>query len=94
MGEQPYRLDRSLTQLLRAGWLDGVRGVLLGSWEECGPYERVRDVLADRLGALGVPVAEEFGFGHGAGALTVPFGAAAELDADAGTLILDEPALL
>ncbi|KUN39914.1 S66 peptidase family protein [Streptomyces longwoodensis] len=94
VGEQPYRLDRSLTQLLRAGWLDGVRGVLLGSWEECGPYERVRDVLADRLGGLGVPVAEEFGFGHGAGALTVPFGVGAELDADAGTLTLDEPALL
>nr|WP_043732253.1 LD-carboxypeptidase [Streptomyces zinciresistens] len=93
VGEEPYRLDRYLTQLLRAGFLDGVRGVLLGSWQGCGPYERVRAVLADRLGGLGVPVAEEFGFGHGAGALTVPFGAGAELDAGAGTLTLDEPAL-
>jgi muramoyltetrapeptide carboxypeptidase len=93
VGEETYRLDRYLTQLLRAGLFDGVRGVLLGSWQECEPYERVRALLMDRLGGLGVPVVEEFGFGHCEGALTVPFGAGAELDADAGTLILDEPAL-
>jgi muramoyltetrapeptide carboxypeptidase len=93
VGEETYRLDRCLTQLLRAGRLDGVRGVLLGSWEECGPYDEVRALLADRLGGLGVPVAEQFGFGHCAGALTLPFGVAAELDAEAGTLTLDRPAL-
>ncbi|MDH6624597.1 muramoyltetrapeptide carboxypeptidase [Streptomyces sp. LBL] len=93
VGEETYRLDRYLTQLLRAGWLEGVRGVLLGSWERCEAYEGLRALLADRLGGLGVPVVEEFGFGHCEGASTVPFGAAAELDADAGTLTLDEPAL-
>ncbi|MEU6243854.1 LD-carboxypeptidase [Streptomyces sp. NPDC047024] len=93
VGEETYRLDRYLTQLLRSGWLEGVRGVLLGSWEKCDPYDRVRPLLADRLGPLGVPVAEEFGFGHCADALTVPFGVAAELDADQGTLTLEEPAL-
>ncbi|MFF4549437.1 LD-carboxypeptidase [Streptomyces sp. NPDC001435] len=93
VGEQPYRIDRLLTQLLRTGWLDGVAGIGLGSWSGCGPYERVRAVLADRLGGLGVPVLEEFGFGHCEGASTIPFGAAAELDADGGTLTLDEPAL-
>ncbi|MFE0494959.1 LD-carboxypeptidase [Streptomyces albidoflavus] len=94
IGEEAYRLDRILTQLLRARWLDGVRGVALGSWEECGPYEEVRAVLRDRLGPLGVPVAEEFGFGHGEGALTMPFGLPAELDSDEGTLALDVPALV
>ncbi|GAB2892566.1 LD-carboxypeptidase [Streptomyces deserti] len=93
VGEETYRLDRYLTQLLRAGWLDGVRGVLLGSWEQCDPYERVRALLTDRLGGLGVPVVEDVGFGHCDGALTIPFGLAAQLDADAGTLTLDEPAL-
>ncbi|CAL9377101.1 LD-carboxypeptidase [Streptomyces sp. DH-12] len=93
VGEETYRLDRCLTQLLRAGMLDGVAGILLGSWAECGPYDEVRALLADRLGGLGVPVAEQFGFGHGDDALTLPFGVAAELDADAGTLTLDEPAL-
>ncbi|KAA0930247.1 S66 peptidase family protein [Streptomyces apricus] len=93
VGEEPYRLDRHLTQLLRAGRFDGVAGILLGSWEGCGPYGQVRDLLLDRLGGLGVPVAEEFGFGHAEGAPTIPFGVAAELDSEAGTLTLHGPAL-
>ncbi|MFE2227197.1 S66 peptidase family protein [Streptomyces kronopolitis] len=92
VGEPPYRLDRALTQLLRAGWLEGVAGIALGSWARCGPYERVREVLVDRLVGLGVPVAEECGFGHGDSALTVPLGVPAVLDATAGTLVLDVPA--
>ncbi|WP_030643631.1 MULTISPECIES: S66 peptidase family protein [Streptomyces] len=93
VGEETYRLDRYLTQLLRSGWLEGVRGVLLGSWERCADYAELRPLLADRLGGLGVPVAENVGFGHGEGALTIPLGVAATLDAEAGTLTLDEPAL-
>ncbi len=93
VSERAYSLDRSLTQLLRTGWLDGVRGIALGSWDRCGPYEELRPMFADRLSALGVPVLEEFGFGHCGGALTIPFGVAAALDAEAGTLTLDEPAL-
>ncbi|MEU1573167.1 LD-carboxypeptidase [Streptomyces collinus] len=93
VSESPYRLDRYLTQLLRTGWLDGAAGIVLGSWADCGPREGLRAVFADRLGGLGVPVVEEFGFGHGEGALTMPLGAVAELDTEAGTLTLDEPAL-
>ncbi|MFH8897148.1 LD-carboxypeptidase [Streptomyces coeruleorubidus] len=93
VGESPYRVDRYLTQLLRTGWLDGVAGIVLGSWAACGPYEELRAVLADRLGGLGVPVVEEFGFGHCEGALTIPLGVLAELDASTGTLTFDAPAL-
>ncbi|KPI11425.1 peptidase U61 LD-carboxypeptidase A [Actinobacteria bacterium OK074] len=94
VGESAYRVDRLLTQLLRAGLLDGVAGIGLGTWERCGPHEGLRAVFADRLGGLGVPVAAGFPFGHGEGALTIPFGVAAELDAGAGTLTLLEPALI
>ncbi|GGW78937.1 LD-carboxypeptidase [Streptomyces caelestis] len=93
VGESPYRIDRYLTQLLRTGWLDGVAGIVLGSWAGCGPYQELRAVFADRLGGLGVPVVEEFGFGHCEGALTMPLGATAELDAATGTLTFDAPAL-
>ncbi|MCX4884971.1 MULTISPECIES: LD-carboxypeptidase [unclassified Streptomyces] len=93
VGERAYRIDRTLTQLLRSGWLDGLTGIVLGSWERCGPYAELRPVLVDRLAGLGVPVVEEFGFGHCEGASTLPLGVAAELDAEAGTLTLDQPAL-
>ncbi|MFJ9031341.1 LD-carboxypeptidase [Streptomyces sp. NPDC102274] len=94
VGEELYRLDRILTQLLRSGWLDGVAGIGLGSWAECGPYEEVRTLLLDRLGGLGVPVVEELGFGHGESNLTVPLGVSAVLDAESATLTLDVPALV
>ncbi|MFJ8310378.1 MULTISPECIES: LD-carboxypeptidase [unclassified Streptomyces] len=94
VGEEDHRLDRSLTQLLRAGWLEGVTGIALGSWQECGPYEeRVRPVLYERLSRLGVPVVENLGFGHCDTALTMPLGVPAVLDAEAGTITLDVPAL-
>ncbi|GAA2925101.1 LD-carboxypeptidase [Kitasatospora cinereorecta] len=96
--EDPYRLDGILTRLLRIGALDGVAGVACGSWQDCGPYGRVRAVLADRLGGLGIPVVEELGFGHGPTALTVPLGVPAVLDAPADggrcTLTAEVPALL
>lgn len=93
VGEEPYRLDRILTQLLRAGCLEGVAGIALGSWEDCGPADRVREVLLDRLGPLGVPVVEELGFGHRGSHPTVPLGVPATLDADAAVLTFEVPAL-
>ncbi|WP_327112691.1 LD-carboxypeptidase [Streptomyces sp. NBC_01341] len=96
--EDAYRLDGILTRLLRIGALDGISGVACGSWQDCGPYEQVRAVLADRLGGLGVPVVEELGFGHGPTALTVPLGVPAVLDAPADggrcTLTVQVPALI
>jgi muramoyltetrapeptide carboxypeptidase len=90
--EDRYRLDRMLTQLLRAGWFDGVAGIALGSWVAC--EDGVRDLMLDRLGPLGVPIVWELGFGHCVPALSVPLGVVATLDADAGTLTLTEPALV
>jgi muramoyltetrapeptide carboxypeptidase len=91
-GEDRYRIDRMLTQLVRSGWLDGVAGIALGSWFEC--EDGVRELMLDRLGGLGVPIIWELGFGHGPSSLTVPLGVPATLDAGAGTLTLDVPALL
>ena len=91
--EPPYRIDRMLTQLLRTGWFDGVRGVVLGEFTQCGPEEQVVSVVQDRLGPLQVPILAGLPVGHGSTNLTVPLGVPARLDADAGTLTLTEPAL-
>lgn len=93
VNEEPYQVDRMLTQLLRAGWFTGATGIALGSWTGCGTLAEVHDVVADLLVGLGVPVVWEFGFGHCADQLTIPLGAEATLDADQGTLTLTEPAL-
>ncbi|MFJ9953494.1 LD-carboxypeptidase [Kitasatospora sp. NPDC091207] len=93
VNEHPYQLDRLLTQFLRSGAFEGVAGIALGSWEGCGRPDRVRDVMLDRLGPLGVPVIWELGFGHCPSTLTIPLGVPALLDADTGTLTLETPAL-
>jgi len=90
--EPAYRLDNLLTQLLRTGWFDGVRGVVLGTWVDCG--DDAPETVASRLEPLGVPVLAGLPFGHGVPQLTVPLGVEAELDVGAGTLTFSMPALL
>lgn len=92
VAEPAYRLDSMLTQLLRTGWFDGVAGVVLGSWVDCG--DGAVDTVAERLAGLGVPLMSGLPFGHGTPQLTVPLGVEAELDAAAGTLTTLVPALL
>jgi muramoyltetrapeptide carboxypeptidase len=91
VAEAAFRLDNRLTQLLRTGWFDGVRGIVLGSWTDCG-LDAEATVVA-RLQELGVPMVFGLPIGHCASALTVPLGVEAELDADAGTLTLLTDAL-
>ena len=94
IGEEAYRLDRKLTQLLRTGWFDDVLGVVLGTFTDCGPTGSVRDLMWDRLAPLGVPILWGAPIGHDDRNLAFPYGVPAVLDADAGTLVLREPALL
>ncbi|MFI0938350.1 LD-carboxypeptidase [Streptomyces sp. NPDC021020] len=90
-GEEPYRLDRFLTQLLRSGWLDGVAAIVLGSWEGCGPYLDLRRLFLDRLAPLSVPVLESLPFGHCLPTLTLPLNTPATLDTSTSTLTFPPP---
>jgi muramoyltetrapeptide carboxypeptidase len=92
--EEPYRLDRMLTHLHRAGFLDGVAGIVCGRFHACGPDELVAEVLAERLGTLGVPMITGADIGHGGANQAFPIGVAAELDADAGAVRFLDPPLL
>jgi muramoyltetrapeptide carboxypeptidase len=90
--EAPYRVDRMLTQLRRSGYLDGVTGIIGGTFTGCGEPPQVEEILAERLGDLGVPLIAWANVGHGGHQQAYPIGIAAELDADAGTLrLLDSP---
>jgi muramoyltetrapeptide carboxypeptidase len=91
--ERDYRLDRMLTQLRRAGYLDGVSGIVAGTFVGCGERPVIEEILAERLGDLGVPMIAWANVGHGGYFQTFPIGIAAELDADEHTLRLLEPPL-
>jgi len=96
-GERPYRIDRTLTQLLLAGVLDGLAGVIVGRFEKCdepdGTGPTAAEVLRERLVPLGVPFCVGAPVGHGERNKPFPFGAPAVLDAAAGTLELLEGAV-
>ena len=86
-------IDRSLTQLLRSGHLDGVAGVAIGQFIRSGEPRPGKwsmvDVLQDRLKPLGVPILGGLPVGHGPAPFTMPLGTHARLDADAGTLSIE-----
>lgn len=98
VGERPYRVERMLTQLRRAGVLEAVAGVVVGACVGCEETRpgclsfSLREVLGERLGGLGVPAVYGLALGHGPDQQTVPLGVRARLDADRGTLTLLEPA--
>ncbi len=92
VAEPAFRVDRLLTQLVRSGWFDGVRGVALGAFSECDDPAQVDAALAERLRPLEVPVLTGLPVGHVAANRALPLGVRARLDADAGTLsVLDRP---
>jgi muramoyltetrapeptide carboxypeptidase len=93
LDEEPYRIDRLLTHLLRSGWFDGVAGIVVGAFTDCGPAEDVAAVLDDRLVPLGVPMVSAVDVGHTTSTLPIPLGVSATLDADHGRLTLARPAL-
>lgn len=82
--EDTYRIDGYLQSLLRAGWFDGVRGIVLGSWLDCSSPDEIRALCLEALAPLGVPLVWEFGFGHCAAAKSIPLGVPAILLAEAG----------
>lgn len=86
-------IDRTLTQLLRSGHLDGIAGVAIGQFirsaePQPGKWSMV-DVLGERLSSLGVPVLGGLPIGHGPTPFTVPLGRPARIDTDNGTLVVE-----
>ncbi len=89
-----YVLDGLLTQLRNAGLLDGIAGIVVGDiktkWSGAIAELSTEDIVEELLGPLGVPLIFGLPIGHGKHHATVPLGALATLDADAGTLFVEE----
>ncbi|MDX2149575.1 MAG: LD-carboxypeptidase [Bryobacteraceae bacterium] len=102
VGEEPYAIDRMLTQLRLAKKLEQAAGIVFGECEECVPRQfrpgfqstfSLGEVLDNVLGDLKVPVLSGLTIGHTADQLTLPLGITATLNADKGTLTVEEAAV-
>ena len=101
VGEEPYRIDRMLTQLHLAGKFTGAAGVIIGECHQCAPAEfepsfnstfLLGEILDRILGKLPIPVLSGLTFGHTDDQVTLPEGITATLDAGKQVLDLTEPA--
>jgi len=100
--EEPYRIDRMLTQMIQAGKFENAAGVALGVFKLCESDKSnpsfqnsytLMEVLPDIFGNLGVPVIYGLSFGHVVDKFTLPFGVKAELNTEDQVLKLLEPAV-
>ena len=85
-------------QVLRhAGVLDRIAGMVVGAPFEVEPTEggpdTLREIVLDALGERDIPVLGNVDVGHDPPNLPMPLGVRAEMDADALTLSLLEPAV-
>lgn len=94
VGEEPYRVDRLLTQLRLAGVLDSAAGFVVGSFTESeSPEDLLHEMLLPLCHRAGKPLLAGWPSGHGTPNRPLPLGLHALLDADAGTLTLRETLL-
>ena len=93
VGERPYRIDRCLQHLLRAGALEGLAGLAFGDLVDCKPKKGELgslEVISDFCHGLGLPAVLGLPLGHGKRNDPVPLGARVELDAGQGVLTFRE----
>ena len=102
VGEEPYSIDRMLTQLQQAGKLRQAKGIILDRCAKCQPAEykpafyntlSVEEIIQDRLGDLGVPVLYGLSLGHVADKPVLPLGIMASVDFSRGKIAIIESAV-
>lgn len=96
IGEEPYRIDRMLSQLKLAGKFDNVAGIVLGDFNNCEVLGKqtltIHQVVDEIVKPLNKPTIYNYQNGHCMPMISLPLGVNARLDAGAGTLTLLEAA--
>ncbi|MFA1736385.1 S66 peptidase family protein [Lysinibacillus fusiformis] len=88
--ESEQRVDRMLTQLKLAGKLDGVAGILLGAWTNCGPENphkpeqslSLQTIFEEILVPFNKPIISGIACGHCLPTMSLPLGRTIMMDAD------------
>lgn len=83
--EEPYKVDRMLTQLLLARKLQECRGFILGQFTNCETEKKenkfsIKEVIENRILRLNKPTLINFMSGHEDPKLILPIGAKAKLN--------------
>ena len=100
VGEEIYRVDRMLTQLKLGGILEQLAGLIFASCSDCDQAEddeptlTLRQVLSELIAPLEIPAWYGSMIGHIPHNFTVPLGVEVEVDAEEGTILMLEPAVL
>lgn len=98
IGEDPYRIDRNLTQLRLAGILNRLNGIVFGRFENCLPKPNepsltIERIICDVTSDLHIPILAELPYGHIDKKYTIPVGTRVYLDAEQGYIELLEEAV-
>ncbi|MFY0546134.1 S66 peptidase family protein [Brevibacillus sp. H7] len=93
--EEPYRVDRMLTQLALAGKFSDAAGIILGTWTNCESKKYkdgfgVLDVFREIVVPYGKPTIWNLQAGHGFYNIALPFGVKASMNATDGILVIEE----
>jgi muramoyltetrapeptide carboxypeptidase len=97
--EEPYSIDRMLTQLKLSGVLNSISGFVFGKCAKCLAEEPQKsftfhEVLMQHIHPLGIPAFYGAMIGHIENKLTVPIGIKASMDAEKGTISLNESSVV
>jgi len=96
--EEPYRIDRMLTQLALGGVFDECAGIVIGTWTDCEPKKRegftVWDVFQNIVVPYQKPTLWNVQSGHGTTNMALPLGVQAGLDAASCQLTIEESVTL
>jgi len=89
-GEALYRIDRMLTHLRLSGLLNGIRGLIMGRFIDCGDISDINDLIMDIVSGLNMPIVSGLPVGHEVQNITVPLGLQATLDTEKMMISVDD----
>ncbi len=91
-GEALYRIDRMLTHMKLSGCLEGLAGIVLGSFKNCGTEADICNLVRQQFEERAIPIVAGLSAGHAQRNVTLPLGIHVRLDADKAELSFLESA--
>lgn len=100
VAEEPYSIDRMLTQLRLAGILRSVSGFALGQFTNCSPEEpdkphrSLEEIISRDLLGGGKPSVSNIPYGHVSSKVTLPIGGLVSIDPVRRAFSIEEPVVI